>query len=665
VLEPPRGQTKISSHFTTLDTARPMIAVNKRKAEMLLAAWVAKNYRPFAAVADPELVAFIKFMRETPGAFTMPAPSTIKTRVLELYNDEVARVQDLLATECDFYCITSDIWSSKKQDSYISVTIQYITETFDMRAFTLACVPFPGTHTASRIKTKIEDILEQWRLTKDKLTLFVRDGGSNMVRAAKDMQVRHMSCIAHSIHLCVALFAYKSRTTDNDKDDDNIESAYEENDRSLSVSVHAGDAAPAPPSPPTAAAPADVSWDELDTSSMDIDDERFEAEINDVFDEMLALEASGALDRTAGLVHCVDFRSIVNETHRVLSIVRKICTYFKNSPKAVSKLAVTAAMGGHAVYRAEIDVKTRWNSVCTMIAKVLRMKAAISAFMTFATSIEGRKEFPRLNLPKIQDDQWCILEGLLHVLEPFLEMTRVLMGTKYPTLAIMFPIIDLAQDDLARDDFFESVAIDPDTKISFASKFMDESYYADVLSYLNGVRSMLHHSLKDRVATIDEDLRWISLLVPCVVERPEYLDTRLTDECTRVAQRPATVEAGTEEPAKIQKVRSKYMQRLFQRDSMSQDRNERRAYEAIVQAEVRAYLLQEGASDGDPLAWWRLHRHKFPTIAQLARKWLGCSATSAQSERVFSGAGITTSGRRAALDPDTVNVITFLHDNAQ
>jgi hypothetical protein len=41
------------------------------------------------------------------------------------------------------------------------------------------------------------------------------------------------------------------------------------------------------------------------------------------------------------------------------------------------------------------------------------------------------------------------------------------------------------------------------------------------------------------------------------------------------------------------------------------------------------------------LDWWKKHRSDFPTIAQLAKKWLGCIATSVPSERAFSTAGNT------------------------
>ena len=41
----------------------------------------------------------------------------------------------------------------------------------------------------------------------------------------------------------------------------------------------------------------------------------------------------------------------------------------------------------------------------------------------------------------------------------------------------------------------------------------------------------------------------------------------------------------------------------------------------------------------DILDWWATHEAEFPNLARMARQFLGCPATSASAERVFSWAG--------------------------
>ena len=62
-------------------------------------------------------------------------------------------------------------------------------------------------------------------------------------------------------------------------------------------------------------------------------------------------------------------------------------------------------------------------------------------------------------------------------------------------------------------------------------------------------------------------------------------------------------------------------------------------------------LLAQEPMNTDVLAWWKLHDHDkpadpstgrpegLPHLARMARQWLGCPATSAGVERLFSKAG--------------------------
>ena len=62
----------------------------------------------------------------------------------------------------------------------------------------------------------------------------------------------------------------------------------------------------------------------------------------------------------------------------------------------------------------------------------------------------------------------------------------------------------------------------------------------------------------------------------------------------------------------------------------------------------------------DPLGWWRINAVKFPLLAALARRLLAIPASQAQSERVFSSAGQIVAQTRNRLSSENVELLGAL-----
>ena len=65
----------------------------------------------------------------------------------------------------------------------------------------------------------------------------------------------------------------------------------------------------------------------------------------------------------------------------------------------------------------------------------------------------------------------------------------------------------------------------------------------------------------------------------------------------------------------------------------------------------------------NPLPWWNENKYIYPTIANVACKYLCTLATSVPSERLFSEAGEVISQKRNRIKPKNVDMMLFL--NAQ
>ena len=83
-----------------------------------------------------------------------------------------------------------------------------------------------------------------------------------------------------------------------------------------------------------------------------------------------------------------------------------------------------------------------------------------------------------------------------------------------------------------------------------------------------------------------------------------------------------------------------------------------------AQAELSRYKAEsQSPLEHCPLQWWRDHRTIYPLLCRIARKYLCLPGTSVPSESLFSISGIVVNEKRAALDPNCVDQIVFLHDN--
>ena len=63
------------------------------------------------------------------------------------------------------------------------------------------------------------------------------------------------------------------------------------------------------------------------------------------------------------------------------------------------------------------------------------------------------------------------------------------------------------------------------------------------------------------------------------------------------------------------------------------------------------------------MRWWKENATKFPNLSVMARQYLGCPATSATVERLFSKVGIAFSAKRKRAEAATLEDIVFAQIN--
>ena len=82
------------------------------------------------------------------------------------------------------------------------------------------------------------------------------------------------------------------------------------------------------------------------------------------------------------------------------------------------------------------DLVTRWNSTLAMLSSIFESHSAIR--MVITSDSESKKKYQHSLLT---DNELGIVEDLILLLDPFLEMTKMVSGSKYVTSSIVLPSI--------------------------------------------------------------------------------------------------------------------------------------------------------------------------------------------------------------------------------
>lgn len=166
------------------------------------ALWICCDLMPFSIV---EKKGFRDLWKETKqDAGELPSRTTVAAGALdETYICFKNRLIEVLARAPKFATMTFDLWTDNhKRISYITTTYHYMCD-WEIKTFVLKTSAF-GYSSASgeNIKHHIECTLKEFNLTEKKITA-VTDGGTNVIKACRLLNMFRMNCIAHSIHLLI------------------------------------------------------------------------------------------------------------------------------------------------------------------------------------------------------------------------------------------------------------------------------------------------------------------------------------------------------------------------------------------------------------------------------------------------------------------------------
>ena len=103
----------------------------------------------------------------------------------------------------EYFAATTDIWSSNTMEPYLSYTLHYVSQDWQIKTYCLETLYLPQDHTGISIADALETILESWNLKSEQQVCITTDNGSNMVAAIDRLGWDHLSCFGHNLNLAV------------------------------------------------------------------------------------------------------------------------------------------------------------------------------------------------------------------------------------------------------------------------------------------------------------------------------------------------------------------------------------------------------------------------------------------------------------------------------
>ncbi|XP_025753343.1 zinc finger BED domain-containing protein 1-like [Oreochromis niloticus] len=161
---------------------------------------IAKDMAPIATV---ERNGFRHFMKIIDKRYELPSRKYFsKTIIPSMYSTEREKV----AAELRYVkhvAATSDLWSSRTMEPYISLTVHYIDNKWELRTRVLETAYFPSDHMGEMVGQGLRAMLSAWDISEEDLVAITTDNGPNIVKAVKLNKWTRVQCFGHRLHLAI------------------------------------------------------------------------------------------------------------------------------------------------------------------------------------------------------------------------------------------------------------------------------------------------------------------------------------------------------------------------------------------------------------------------------------------------------------------------------
>ena len=81
-----------------------------------------------------------------------------------MYSEVRDNIVNPAVTKASFYAVTTDLWTSCARHPFMSFTIHFIDDKWELKTFCLDTVPILQDHTGHNLAEAIQDVMANWEL---------------------------------------------------------------------------------------------------------------------------------------------------------------------------------------------------------------------------------------------------------------------------------------------------------------------------------------------------------------------------------------------------------------------------------------------------------------------------------------------------------------------
>ncbi|XP_043262245.1 E3 SUMO-protein ligase ZBED1-like [Colletes gigas] len=181
---------------------------NSSRAQQLtygIARMMTRDLQPYSLVDDD---GFLTLMKIAEPRYKIPSRTTFSQTIIpKMYEDLKVHVKNEISTAIrsnSVFAFTTDGWTSRAVQSYMSLTVHYITPEFVLKHNILNLEHVPEKHTHKYIQSTIFNSLQTWSIDIEKPAFFTTDNGRNIAKAINTYEKwTRIPCFGHCLQLVI------------------------------------------------------------------------------------------------------------------------------------------------------------------------------------------------------------------------------------------------------------------------------------------------------------------------------------------------------------------------------------------------------------------------------------------------------------------------------